>query len=344
MAILVDTTLRDGEQAPGVAFSVEDKVRIALALSRAGIREIEAGTPIMGGVEAEAVRAVVEAIGGTQARIFAWNRVIEKDIEASLSCGVGGLYVSCPVSDIQIRKKLNKTRSWVKDRFLKLMPEIKKTGAYVACGLEDASRADEGFLTEVSCLLEERGADRIRICDTVGVLTPSRTFRLATFLKERISIPIEIHAHNDFGLATANAIAGIEAGAMYASVTINGMGERAGNASLEEVVMAAEKLLNMDTGIDTRELKTLSELVSGITGRPIPFDKPIVGECVLTHESGIHVDGVLKDPSCYEPFSPDEIDGERRIMIGKHSASDILSRILLAGGKQNIYRKNIYNI
>lgn len=323
--ILVDTTLRDGEQAPGVAFTVEDKVEIAKALSAIGIREIEAGTPVMGGDEAEAVKAILDL--KLSARIFTWNRALEKDIEASLSCGAKNLYISCSVSDIQIQNKLKKTRSWVKERFAKLLPRLKREGCYVACGLEDVSRADVSFVLEVCRQLEKLQADRIRICDTVGILTPFKAFELIAYLKRHAKIPLEIHTHNDFGMATANAIAGIKAGAEYASVTVNGMGERAGNAALEEVVMALEKLEGIKTGINTRRLKELSLLVSRLSGRPVHPGKSIVGDMVFTHESGIHVDGVVKEPANYEPFPPEEAGNRREFHIGKHTGPSTVKKI-----------------
>ena len=323
MITLVDTTLRDGEQSPGVAFTVKEKVEIASLLFSIGINEMEVGTPVMGGNEAQAVKEIIAM--NLPSRILTWNRVLERDIEAALSCGAKALYISCPVSDIQIEKKLGKNREWVKERFSKLIPELKKEGLYVACGLEDASRADPHFVLEISSLLEGLAADRIRICDTVGILTPFKTFELITFLRKYIKTPLEIHTHNDFGLATANALAGIKGGAVYVSVTVNGIGERAGNASLEEVVMALEKIEGIKTGINIRRLKELSLLVSMSSGKPIPPNKPIVGDLVFTHESGIHVDGVIKDPTNYEPFPPEDVGAKRRLIIGKHSNKRLLS-------------------
>lgn len=315
MLTLVDTTLRDGEQSPGVSFTVKEKVQIANLLSSIGINEMEIGTPVMGGDEAQAVKEIISL--NLPPRILTWNRVLERDIEAALSCGAKALYISCPVSDIQIEKKLRKKREWVKERFSKLIPELKKEGLYVACGLEDASRADRSFVLEISCLLEGLAVDRIRICDTVGILAPFKTFELITFLRKYIKTPLEIHTHNDFGLATANALAGISGGAVYATVTVNGIGERAGNASLEEVVMSLEKIEGIKTGINIRRLKELSLLVSRSSGRSIPPNKPIVGDLVFTHESGIHVDGVIKDPANYEPFPPEDIGAKRRLITQK---------------------------
>lgn len=320
--ILVDTTLRDGEQAPGVAFTAGQKLEIAKALCSIGIREIEAGTPVMGGEEAEAISAIISE--GLPARILTWNRVIEKDIEASLKCGARSLYISAPVSDIQIARKLGKTRDWVIDRFRHFVPALKREGCYVACGLEDASRADRAFLLDICVLLEGLSVNRIRVCDTVGVLSPFKTYDLVTSIKRPIGTPLEIHCHNDFGLATANTLAGITAGAEYASVTVNGIGERAGNASIEEVAMILERLEGIGTGIDTKGFKGLSQLVSTLSGRPVPLNKPIVGDMVFTHESGIHVNGVLKDPSTYEPFEPAFVGGKRKIAIGKHSGRKAL--------------------
>ncbi len=316
---LVDTTLRDGEQSPGISFTAEEKVEIAKALSLIGVKEMEVGTPIMGGEEAEAVKAIVSL--GLPARILTWNRAVEKDIESSLSCGIKSLYVSCPVSDIHIEKKLGKTREWVKERFLRVIPGIKKEGCYIACGLEDASRAEPNFVLEVSYLLKELGVNRIRICDTVGILTPFKIFKFVRFLKEMVNIPLEIHTHNDFGLASSNAVAGIKGGAEFASVTVNGIGERAGNASLEETAMILENLEGIKTGIAANRLKGISNLVSMLSRRTVPFNKPIVGDMVFSHESDIHVDGVAKKPICYEPFPPEKVGAKRHLLIGKHSGT-----------------------
>jgi len=319
---IVDTTLRDGEQSPGVAFSVAEKVEIAKFLATMGVKEMEVGAPVMGGSEAEACKAI--ASSGLSSRVFAWNRAQIKDIEASLSCGVSSLFISCPVSDIHIEKRLGKTRRWVFDRFLETIPVAKKEGCYIACGLEDASRAVPSFLIEVCRFLEGLGVDRLRLCDTVGVLTPSKTFKLISEIKGHISIPIEMHAHNDFGLATANSLAGIEAGATFVDTTVLGIGERAGNASLEEVVMALEYLFHKRTGIYTARLREVSIYISSIIKRDIPISKPIVGENAFTHESGLHVDGVVKEPLCYEPFPPEDVGMKRRLIIGKHSNRRII--------------------
>lgn len=315
---IVDTTLRDGEQAPGVAFTVEEKVKIASALYSTGVNEIEAGTPIVGGSEVDAIKAILSL--RLPIKVFTWNRVLEKDIEASLMCGVKAIHISCPVSDIQIEKKLKKDRSWVKERFSRLIPELKKEGLYIACGLEDASRADITFLLYMCSLIEDLGAHRIRICDTVGVLTPFRAFAFIQIIKNKIKTAIEIHTHNDFGLAAANAIAGIKAGAEYVSVTVNGLGERAGNAGLQEVVAMLKYLEGIETTIDVKSLKGLADLVAEASGRLLPPDRPIVGDMVFTHESGIHVDGVVKDSACYEPFPPEAVGQRRRLSIGKHSS------------------------
>lgn len=317
MVTFVDTTLRDGEQSPGIAFTIEDKVRIALALSSVGIKEMEVGTPVMGGDEAEAVKAIVSL--RLPARIFTWNRVIENDIGASLRCGVKNLYISCPVSDIQIEKKLGKTRDWVRESFSRTVIYAKTEGCYVACGLEDASRADSEFLSDICAMLDGLGVDRIRICDTVGILTPFKTVELINNIRNKVKASLEIHAHNDFGLAAANALAGVKAGASFASVTVNGIGERAGNTAFEELVMIMEKLEGINIGIKIGRLKEISRLVSRLSGRVMHEAKPIVGDGVFTHESGIHVDGVVKDPSCYEPFRPEDVGQNRKLVIGKHS-------------------------
>ncbi len=323
---ILDTTLRDGEQSPGLAFTIEEKVEIAGLLASAGVREIEAGIPVMGGDEARACKEIADM--GLPCRVFTWNRAQIKDIEASLSCGISSLFISCPVSDIHIEKKLGKTRGWVIERFSETIPFARREGCYTVCGLEDAVRADMAFLKEICTLVEELGASRIRLCDTVGLLTPLRTFRLISEVKSHLSIPVEFHGHNDLGMATANTISAFEAGAEVVDTTILGIGERAGNAPLEEVVMAFKYLLNTDTGIDISALRGLSLHLAQIINSEISPWKPIVGENAFVHESALHVEGVLKEPSSYEPFPPEEIGTERKFIIGKHSNRRILKERL----------------
>jgi len=314
-----DTTLRDGEQTAGVVFTNEEKIHIARLLDEIGVHQIEAGIPAMGGDEKEAVKAIVGL--GLRAMVIAWNRPVISDIDASLECGVRAVALSISASDIHIERKLRRTREWVLASVREATEYAKAHGLYVSVNAEDASRADPDFLVEFARVARSAGADRLRFCDTVGVLDPFRTYEIVRRLINEVGIEIEMHTHNDFGLATANALAGVRAGAAYVNTTVNGLGERAGNACLAEVAMALKHIMGVDIGLDTRRLRELSQFVSLASCRPIPVGKPITGDNIFAHESGIHADGVLKDPRTYEAFSPEEVGAERQILVGKHSGS-----------------------
>ena len=320
MTLLVDdTTLRDGEQAAGVVFSVDEKIQIARMLDGLGVHEIEAGIPVMGGDELQAIKAIVAL--GLRARIITWNRSLISDIDCSLETGAGAVALSIPVSDIHIEHRIRQSRGWVLESARRATRYAKSHSLYVSVNAEDASRADPEFLSEFARNARDAGADRLRFCDTVGVLDPARTYEMVSRLLRDAEIDIEMHTHNDFGMATANALAGVRAGARYVNTTVNGLGERAGNAPLAEVVMALKHIEGIDLGIDTTQLLAVSRYVETASGRPQPVDKPITGQHIFSHESGIHADGVLKRPDNYEAFSPEEVGGERRILIGKHSGT-----------------------
>ena len=318
---IVDTTLRDGEQTAGVVFNNSEKTKIAQMLDAAGVYQIEAGVPAMGGDEKEAIRLIVEL--NLNASIMAWCRANINDVKSSIECGVDSVCVSVPVSDTHIEKKLGKNRKWVLENIARIINYSKTNNLYVSANLEDASRADKKFLIEVAKLAKAEGADRMRFCDTVGILGPFQTYDIIKFLLREVGLPIEIHTHNDFGMATANALAGLRAGAEYASVTVNGLGERVGNAALEEVVMALKYIEGCKIeGFDISKLKALSNYVADVSGRPLPPNKPIVGRNIFFHEAGVQAMGVIKEPGMYEVFSPQEVGGERQILIGKHSGKN----------------------
>lgn len=328
--VIDDTTLRDGEQTAGVVFSREEKTRIARLLDEIGVGELECGIPAMGREEQASVRALVEL--GLNARLITWNRAVISDIQASIDSGVRAVDISLSVSDIHIKHKLHKSRAWVKEQLKVALGFAKAHDLYVSVGGEDASRADLMFLVELMKIARAMGADRFRFCDTLGILDPFGTYEKVSYLAGQVDLDLEVHTHNDLGMATANAIAGIRAGATFVNTTVNGLGERAGNAALEEVVMALKHACGLALPIDTGRFFELSQLVGQASCRPVPDWKAVVGAKVFSHESGLHADGVLKMPANYEGFDPAEVGLTRHLVIGKHSGSHgLLARLAELG-------------
>lgn len=323
---IIDTTLRDGEQTPGVSFSLEEKRDIALCLNMAGVPYIEAGTPVNGKQEREAIKEIIEL--RTVAEIVTWNRATKRDIDCSLGIGARYLHISLPVSDLMICDKLSRSRHWLLKKLESAAEYLKTEGVRFSVGAEDATRADPEFLKSYVKLAQSLGAHRIRICDTVGIADPFTIMSLVEPLKRVLDIDIEIHAHNDLGMATANALAAAKAGATAIDTTVIGLGERAGNTPLEEIILALKLNMGVETGVGMVMLKQLAETVSQAAGRPIAQNKCIVGSGVFTHESGIHVDGVRKNPQTYEPFNPELVGASRRFVIGKHSGPKAVSQKL----------------
>ena len=321
-----DTTLRDGEQAAGVAFTVAEKVIFAILMDTIGVQELEVGIPAMGSIEAEAISEIVNL--GLPILLTGWNRAVRSDIDASLDCGLQRVHISVPVSEIQIAVKFQGNCQLVFDKLRDTISYACDRGLYISVGGEDSSRADDNFLLDVALAAQDWGASRFRFCDTVGILDPLTTHSKVQQLVNRLDIPVEMHTHNDFGMATANALAGIRAGATSVNTTVNGLGERAGNAALEEVVMALKRIYGINTGIDTSKFKQISEFVIDASGCDVPPWKAIVGKNAFAHESGIHGHGVLQNPATYEPFSPEEVGRERSLVIGKHTGKHLVTNLL----------------
>lgn len=314
---IYDTTLRDGEQTPGVCLGTEEKLEIARKLDELGIHQIESGFPVVSEQERVSVKTIANE--GLNAEILALCRTKKDDIDAAIDCDVDGVITFMATSDLHLKHKLKLTREEALNVCMNSIEYAKDHGLFLAFSAEDATRTDLDFLKQIYRRAENYGADRVHIADTVGAISPQGMDYLVRELRRDIKVDIALHCHNDFGMALSNSIAGLLAGGTAVSTTVNGIGERAGNTSLEELIMALQIIYEVDLGFNVGVLYELSRLVERHTRMKVPENKPIVGRNVFRHESGIHVDAVIEEPLTYEPFLPEMIGHQRKIVLGKHS-------------------------
>lgn len=326
-----DETLRDGEQTPGVAFTPDEKLEIARLLDDIGVHMIDVGIPVVSKEEARAVKAIANA--GLDATIIAAARAVRKDVEACIACDVDevALFIAC--SYLHLKYKLKMTREEVLEAAVRETEYAVGHGVRVSFVTEDTFRADMDFAVQLHNACTDAGATRAVVCDTVGVMTPSAIAWFFERIKPKLK-PVELsfHGHNDFGLAVANSLAACEAGVQVPHATVNGLGERSGNASLEELVMTLDSLYSYDTGIDASRLYELSRLVERLSGVPVGVSKPIVGYNAFSHESGIHADGMIKHTATYEPIQPERVGRRRQFIFGKHTGSTAVEEKLRQHG------------
>jgi 2-isopropylmalate synthase len=327
---VLDTTLRDGEQTPGVSITPQEKLEIAKTLDRLGVDVIEAGFPITSKGEQEGIRSISKA--GLRAEICGLARAEKLDIDKAIDCGINGIHVFLSSSDIHLEHQFHITREQMLAKSAEAVRYAKGFGVRVEFSAMDATRTDMEFFKQVVKVVADAGADRFDIPDTVGIATPQRMEEYVRAARSVSQMMISVHCHNDYGLAVANSLAGVVAGAEQAHVTINGIGERSGNTSLEEFVMGCRNLYGLSTNINYQLLYETSRLVNKLTGVPIQPNKAIVGENAFGHESGIHTQGVLSNPSTYEPFDPSMVGRTRWLQAGKHAGRHGISAQLRGMG------------
>ena len=328
--LFLDTTLRDGEQTPGVTLTIDDKLQIAKALDNIGVDIIEAGSACTSEGEREAIKAIANE--GLSAEISSFARIMKSDVDLALDCGVDSVFLVAPTSDLHIKWKLKSTREKILASVSELIHYIKDQGVKVDLCCEDGSRTSAEFLLKVMKTATDAGADRFTVADTVGVLIPDDTYSLFSKVCKNAKIPVGVHCHDDFGMGTANTLTAVKAGARCVNVTVNGLGERAGNTALEEVAVALRLKTEHKFNLKIKDLNKISALVERLSGMPVAPNKSIVGDNAFTHEAGIHVDGILKKPSTYEPIKPELVGAKRRFVLGKHVGLKAVKKLLQDSG------------
>ncbi len=327
-----DTTLRDGDQMPGVELDLDEKLRIAMLLDELGVDVIEAGFPASSDIDRRAVSEAASVV--SRAKVAGLARTRRSDIDAAVEAGAHIVHVFIATSEIHMRNKLRMSRDEVLNAAVEAVEYARDRGVDVLFSAEDATRSDPVFLVEVYKAVVEAGAGYINIPDTVGVATPWRMEWLVSLVRRSLPswVRVDVHCHNDFGLAVANSLAGVRGGADGVQVTVNGFGERGGNAALEEVVAALHFLLGRRTNVDMSKLTPVAREVARLFGVQLPPNKPVVGLNAFAHEAGIHVHGVLQDPSTYEPMPPEAVGNTRRIVLGRHSGRAAVAYALSSMG------------
>jgi homocitrate synthase NifV len=319
---IIDTTLRDGEQAPGVVFSLNERLTIAGMLDKIGIDELEVGSPFISDRDIKIIRKIVDS--GFKFRSSCWSRAKIEDIDAAHKTGAEGINISYSVSDIQL-EAMGRDRNWVFSTMPQIVAYAQQRFKYVSLGAQDASRADLNLLTQYVKMAEKLGVHRVRLADTVGILNPFSTYELISKIVTELKsddMAIEFHGHNDLGMATANSISALHAGANSVSVTVNGLGERSGNAALEEVIMALKTSMGINCNYNTSLFYELSRFVESASGRKLCASKPIVGDMTHKHESGIHTSSIIRNKRSYELFDAKEVGkSESTFVFGTHSGS-----------------------
>lgn len=326
--LIEDSTLREGEQTPGVSFSFEQKKEILFKLAEAGIEYAEVGIPAMGIETIEEIRRLQRY--RKIPKLIGWNRGVREDLDKSFESGLSAVHIGLPSSLIHIKDKFKKDENWVIETAQHLVEYAKKSGAdFISVSAEDMGRADIEFLKRYSHFLYKSGASRMRLSDTVGCLSPNKTFNIVSRIKEHTpNLDLQMHMHNDLGLSLANSLYGIKAGATQLHVTINGLGDRAGITSLHQAAVILKILENKVTNIKLDRIYELSNMVADYTGLKVAHNEPVIGANVFSHESGIHIEGLLKEGKSFETFDPSIVSRKHEFVIGKHTGSTAIKYVL----------------